>query len=454
MKKILKEILLFLVLLPSSLFGDVMDPGYSTHCMDFNSQYAFIGTPFGLSVYDNKEDCWLDLRLWVSEKKSAIERKVSFGQAPNILSVLSDSNWVWVSMWERRGVFRIDLKNSEVEWWLNSHQLTGYTQGITATIFECPFPWNTIVSIQEDRKGNILFATLFGIAQYNKKGWETLPAYCPYAGFREKSEIDACVTSITVDNINRLWIGTSDFYYAYYEPEGPPEKNVNGGVILYDGKIWKHFYAHNYNLKQEDSSHTRTPLLSNDVTCVEADGDDIWIGTKYGVNVYNPKINEWRTYDKKDCAVLGNGITSIAVTPDFIWVASWNGIAKFDKKRNRWSISGEGVIPLESIKSIAYDPYRKSIWAVTVLHAYKDVYVYKYKQGKWSIYSTRRRVVLKNPEELMNFALFLKKRGVKEEAKSAFKEFLEKYPRHEKSAQAKHELLLIKGVKEEEVKEF
>lgn len=460
MNKIFEKVFLLSVFLPSALFADVMDPAYSTHCMDFNSQFAFIGTPFGLSVYDKEEKHWLELDLWISEGKTVTEKEMPHGHAPHILSLLSDSSWVWAGVWERRGVFRVNLMNDEVELWRNSKQLvggfTGDTQGITAPIFECPLPWNTIVSIKKDRKGNILFATLFGIAQYNNEGgWKTLPAYCPYAGFREESEIDACITSIAVDDSNGLWIGTSDFHYAYYELEGAPEEeDVNGGVIFFDGKSWRHFYAHNYNLQQEDSMHVKTPLLSNHVTCVETDGDDVWIGTQYGVNVYNQETNEWRSYDEKDCEILGDYITSIAIAPDFNWVASRNGIAKFDKKVNRWSISGRGILPFESIQSIAYDPCKQSIWAVTCLYAYKDVYVYRCMEDEWSIYSSRKRVALKDPEELINLGLFLRKRGVNKESKAVFEEFLVKYAKHEKSLQAKYELLLLDGLSEENVQDF
>jgi ligand-binding sensor domain-containing protein len=403
--------------------------------MDFDSRYAYIGTPVGLSVYDKEKDCWLVLDFVISEKTTVMAEKFHYTSASNILSVLADTEWIWVGVGERQGIFKINLGINEVE----RGQKDRLNSGGNVNKIKCPLPSNHVISIKKDKEGNIWFATPHGIAQYDGENWEVIPVKTYY----RESKLDATVTSIAIDNANRLWVGTSDFYYAYYDPiDGLNEEDVKGGIILFNGGNWQYFYAYNYNLEKEDSSHIKTPLLSNDVNCVAIDSHDIWIGTKDGVSIYNYESNAWRNYDENHSDVLSD-IVSIAVTPDYVWTASLKGIAKFHKHELKWSISGEKELPFTSVRSIAYDPYDNSIWVVTYLYAYKDIYVYRYKNGEWFIYPTRRRVNMKDPDDLVQLGIFLDRRKVYSEAKIVFKEFLTKYPTHEKSGYVEKELLLL-----------
>lgn len=454
-------ILLLIAFFPTSLFADVIDPLYSSHCFDFDTQYAYVGTPLGINVFDKRENSWLDLDVWISEKRTVTAEEEPYARSINVLSVLADSNQVWVAVGERGGVFKIDLDSDKMEWWRNPQKdliaicsdSVLLTSGDTIT---CPYPSNTVVSIRNNRIGNVLFATLWGIAELDGKRWRVFPAYHPYAEYEEKSMIDASITSLVIDNRDRWWIGISDFYFAYYESEGSPEteSDVNGGLVHYNGKIWKHFYAYDYNLKQEDNTHIKVPLMSNDVTCVEADGDDIWIGTKYGVNVYDTQGNLWRTYDKEDCTVFENGISSIAASPKFVWIASWYNIARYDKDSDEWSIVGKEVLPFGSFRSIGYDRYADEVWAVSSQSYGRDVYVYRYKQGNWTVYPTKERVTLEEPDELIKLGMFLKRHNFQEGAKSTFSKFIELYPDHTELVHAKYELLLLEGLNEKVVEEF
>lgn len=414
-------------LLPATLIADAVPPKNNSCCIDFDSRYVYVGTAWGFGIYDKEHDRWCDPPYEIAEKKTIADAQTIVS---SVLAVLSDSESVWIGH-HGYGVYRFDKQSGEMKNWRNEF----FTQTDSSKI-KCPLPSNTVNTIKADRHGNVFFATPSGIAKFRDNKWEIFQI--------ETGKLEDNPTSLTIDEANRLWVGASNFYYAYYEERGAPgdERDVGGGIHCFDGKKWMHFYAYNYNLKQEDALHRKTPLLTNAVSCIAADGNVVLVGSNLGLSIYNSNTESWRNQTEDDWEML-RGVSSVAITPDYWWIGSSTGMLRYDKGDSTWSIPYEDSLPSCLIASIAHDPYDESVWAVTQRYAYEDIYVYRYRNGELTIYPTRKRIITENAEELFQLGVFLKHIAATDEARIVFGEFMEKYPNDDKVEQVERALLDI-----------
>jgi ligand-binding sensor domain-containing protein len=410
------------IILPATLIADAVPPKNNSCCIDFDSRYVYVGTAWGFGIYDKEHDRWCDPPYEIAEKKTIADAQTIVS---SVLAVLSDSESVWIGH-HGFGVYRFDKQSGEMKNWRNEF----FTQTDSNKI-KCPLPSNTVNTIKTDRRGNIFFATPFGIAKFRDNKWQIFQM--------ETGKLEDNPTSLAIDEASRLWVGASNFYYAYYEERGAPsdERDVGGGIHCFDGKKWMHFYAYNYNLKQEDALHRKTPLLTNAVSCIAADGNLILTGSSLGISVYDSGTDNWRNYTEKNHEML-KGVSSIAVTPYYWWIGSSKGILQYVKGDGTWLVPFKDTLPASVIESVAFDPSDSSLWAVAT---HRDAYVYRYRDGKLTIYPTRKRITTETPEELFQLGLFLKYRQAMEEARIAFTDFIQKYPSHDKAKQAKQALL-------------
>jgi tetratricopeptide (TPR) repeat protein len=422
-----------------------MDPSYSSQCIGFSSDKAFVGTPFGLTIFDKENNKW---ETWDFD---IFNGKVSNATSPNfdghILATLVDSPYVWVSAWERKGVYRIDLRDLTFEIWVNQgiNNSYGY-ESKPAFVKNCPFPSNTIVSIRKDRTGNIWFGTIFGVAKFDGKEWSVFKS----ASWGEslihiqQSVIDATITSLDIDKKGRVWVGTSNFFYAYYEPGGPPEEDVSGGIGFYESGKWFQYYANNYNLKNPSSLRTKTPLLSNDVLCLVIDDNEVWIGTGCGLSLYNMKTKKWRDFTREKDSLISNRINSIAISPKSVWITADGGFVRYDKGEKYWeNFLIPDTILNPYIISIGFDNYTNDIWMVTSRVGYQDVYVYRFKNGHWTAYSTLDRLSLQSDTAKMRLGLLWKKTDNYREAQKILSEIIETSHNPDLAMNAEYELLTM-----------
>lgn len=94
------------------------------------------------------------------------------------------------------------------------------------------------------------------------------------------------ITSQTVDDQQRLWIGTYD-----------------GGIAMYDGFRWTRYT-------------TADGLLSNQVNNLTAIGPSIWVATTAGVSSFTPASNEWINYTTASGLPVNN-VFSVAFRQGF-----------------------------------------------------------------------------------------------------------------------------------------
>ncbi len=171
-----------------------------------------------------------------------------------------------------------------------------------------------------------------------------------YAHSPSKGSISSdYVRVLTLDNQNRLWVGTLNSLNIYDEKQDcfidysqaihnddlyklsvrDIYSDIQGGVWLatYYGGIYYYHPLKNRFQSLRTDSHL-TPLSSNVINCIQADANgEVWIGTnRGGVNRYNPHDHTITYYTQKD-GLRSNDIKSIYIDEekDLVYIGTHTG---------------------------------------------------------------------------------------------------------------------------------
>jgi len=147
--------------------------------------------------------------------------------------------------------------------------------------------------------------SLFSVAQTGTVKFETPP----------KLKKISFTRAIFRDSRGYVWIGTNEM-----------------GLIRYDGhQIIT--YVHD---KSDDHS-----IGENYISSILEDRDkNIWIGTSYGLDRYDPDYNSFKHFrnSKNDKSISSNEISAILEDKEgYIWIGTSNGLNRYDKKTKTFS---------------------------------------------------------------------------------------------------------------------
>lgn len=196
-----------------------------------------------------------------------------------------------------------------------------------------------ILSIIEDNNGNIWLGTRQGVAKLNKKTYK-LDFYSEADGLGGRN-----VSKIVKDQSGNLWMACSGGYLTMYDGEnfkifGEADGvkpyiicveaddlgNIyfgayTGGLYKYDGKIFINYNIENSGLRSE------TPYA-----LIADDENNIWIGTSYGVEKFNPRTETFVHYGKTE-GFLGLEVNYNAIDMDEnnnIWFGTILGAVRYN----------------------------------------------------------------------------------------------------------------------------
>ncbi|KKK97700.1 hypothetical protein LCGC14_2650140, partial [marine sediment metagenome] len=98
-------------------------------------------------------------------------------------------------------------------------------------------------------------------------------------------------------------------------------------------------------------------LSDNNISAIEVDGDDLWIGTwNGGLARYSLSNKEARVFRTGGKSLTPNSVRSIEITPDRVWVGSYQKLSVYSKVDSSWKIipefSGANSTRIETIKAI------------------------------------------------------------------------------------------------------
>ena len=98
-------------------------------------------------------------------------------------------------------------------------------------------------------------------------------------------------------------------------------------------------------------------LADNNISAIEVDGDDLWVGTwNGGLARYSLSSKQTRVFRAGGKSLTPNSIRSIEITPNKVWVGSYQELSVYSKIDSTWKttpeFSGVNSTRIETIKAI------------------------------------------------------------------------------------------------------
>jgi len=292
-----------------------------------DEKYLWVGTPKGIARYDKQTESWTNYT------------KLGTLDGNRVQAVAADDRYVWCGTSE--GISRYDKVYGT---WSYVHKPWGVVRNISTFAVDDRYLW---------------IGTRQGAHRYDKitDRWD---------GFRVWNGLPGeDISAVVVDGYD-VWMGT------------------NGGICKFPRMSdnlndWVSYTSGASITSEVMSKEYAATLVSNEVWCMDADKDDIWVGTMRGVSRYNKRKDLWTTYTTKESRLPSNEISSLCLDGDIVWFGNNSGVTKYNKKADEWvtyTVNDE----LASNKITCIAKGKDAIWFGTF-----DAGVMKYdkKTQKW-----------------------------------------------------------------------
>ena len=123
-------------------------------------------------------------------------------------------------------------------------------------------------------------------------------------------------------------------------------------------------------------------LIHRRIHHLEADGEDVWAGTNWGIFHYVGQTGEWQTVSGYE-GMLDQEVTAISVWEGEVWFGTDDGIEMYDKKTKRWQGFPEAHYPTGGrINNILAD--KDVVWVGTE----NGILKYLKEENRWRRFST------------------------------------------------------------------
>lgn len=208
-------------------------------------------------------------------------------------------------------------------------------------------------ALYKDREGGLWIGTYFGGINYSSPAFSNFEHFCSTSDIYFPGRI---VSVMEEDPKGNLWIGTDDagvFYFDlhnYSYKHYMPQRNHNSltyhniHALLYDEeKLWIGTYSGGIDcldlktgvFKNYKNDGKPGSLLTNSVYALYRDRrGDIWVGTPWGINIYDRKndtfiaIDEYKMIDVSQFLEDNRGN---------LWIATLNkGLLKYNYTTKKW----------------------------------------------------------------------------------------------------------------------
>lgn len=238
------------------------------------------------------------------------------------------------------GIGTITIDEDHIIWIGDQDRLARY-DGVHWQVYDTSFKGHITSVVIDHRRIAWVGTERCGLIRFESLTGEIIATYD-----ESNSELPAnCITSLALDENNRLWIGT--------DPDSHHSSGT-GGLAMFDGVNWTIF----------DSSNS--PLPENRVLSLAFDTEDhLWILTSSNLMKFDG--SQWIVYKCSDCEMFSYpGLYTLTIDKDNIkWIGTTNnGLIKFDNRQWNLYTTFNSGLPENRCRSIAADAYG-NIWIGT-----------------------------------------------------------------------------------------
>ena len=137
--------------------------------------------------------------------------------------------------------------------------------------------------------------------------------------YKFESDLIGDITAIVQDSTGKMWYGSGDKGIIGFDGQ-LASKKVSSMAYTSDGSLWvgspqngltriKDGQSRIYSLANDSNSHT---LVDDHINALVSDNiGNLWIATDGGLQVYNPRVNQFSNYTRKNGKIKTNHITSL-----------------------------------------------------------------------------------------------------------------------------------------------
>jgi signal transduction histidine kinase/ligand-binding sensor domain-containing protein/DNA-binding response OmpR family regulator len=252
----------------------------------------------------------------------------------------------------------------------------------------------TVTSIVTDKKENIWLGTDGGGLKFINKTSGKVQHYYPGTNLQQ-SIPDKVIMSLMLDQTGNLWIGTYLGGLSVYNPQNKVFKNYRNtnhsnslssnfvSSIIEDksGKVWVATNGKGLNLynktndifirySMNDTANSQSALVNDWINVMMEDNNNrIWIGTFWGLSVFDPFNGFFTNYMHVEGSKTGlshNTIYAILESSaNDIWIGTRNGLNRFEPENNSFkSYTMADGLPGNIIYAIQEDT-KGNLWLST-----------------------------------------------------------------------------------------
>jgi ligand-binding sensor domain-containing protein/serine phosphatase RsbU (regulator of sigma subunit) len=326
-------------------------------------------------IFEDREgNVWIATDLGLNKYRG--ERFQIYDEADSLVnnlvwSVLCDSDGnIWLGT--NDGVSRIAFTRSEVNNKLQ-HDIRNYTM-------DNGLAGNVVLSMYEDKEGNIWFGTAYaGVSKLDKSG-----KFTTYT--RENGLAGDVVYAINSDEKGNIWFGTKEgasrldpstgrfrnyttadglggnnVYRVFKDSKGQLWFGALGGVLsLYDGTSFRRF--------EESDGISHRFILS----ITEDSGHNLWFGA-YGGGLYKYDGKAFKNYTIADGMTTDSPYSLVADNKGHIWIGHSRGLDRLNLKTEKFTYYGkqDGFLGVETNPNASCIDKEGNIWFGTIMGAVK-----------------------------------------------------------------------------------
>ena len=130
---------------------------------------------------------------------------------------------------------------------------------------------------------------------------------------------------------------------------------IGCGPLMTDQQSNLPFEDSDADSRAEKTWPVERTLVSNEVNCIAADPDDVWIATARGVSRWDRQQDTWHHYTMED-GLANDMVNAVAVDGQWVWFATDEGVSRYDMQTDTFTtfrtIDG---LASDQVSSIAVD---------------------------------------------------------------------------------------------------